>query len=705
DHGMWERIVLNLLSNAFKHTFEGEIVVTVRSADHEAELVVRDTGVGIPAEQVPHLFERFHRVPNARSRTHEGSGIGLALVQELVHLHGGRITVASEEGAGSTFTVRIPLGTAHLPADRVSVDRATESTRLGAAPFVEEALRWLPDQSEKANARKPASLISRTAVPPRLLVADDNADMREYVTRLLSAQGWTVDTANDGAAALAAIQKSPPNLILADIMMPGLDGFELLRAVRADANISTIPVVLLSARAGEESRIEGLEAGADDYLVKPFSARELVARVRAHLALAAARARAAAEIAAANVSLRVAHDRVRAQSRATEEALAQVQVEQARLQQLFQNAPACIGVVRGPDHIVEMANQALCRLTGARELVGRPLREVLPEAEAQGFVNLLDHVLATGTPYRATEVPIKFRRETGAPTEQSFITFAYQPMVEADGSRSGVFMHVLDVTDQVRARTELEHARAEAEAARRAAEAANQTKSEFLAAMSHELRTPLNAIAGYTELLELGVHGPITEAQRTALVRIQQSGQHLLALINDVLNFAKLEAGRVEYHIDDLPLFDVVGDVTPMLQPQLTAKGLVYSTRIPRDIMVRADRDKLQQILLNLLSNAIKFTGSGGQVTLETAAREDTPHGQVWLKVADTGIGIPREKQEAIFDPFVQVHRRLTSSTEGTGLGLSISRDPARAMGGDLFVQSEEGAGSTFTLSLPAGPN
>jgi signal transduction histidine kinase len=249
----------------------------------------------------------------------------------------------------------------------------------------------------------------------------------------------------------------------------------------------------------------------------------------------------------------------------------------------------------------------------------------------------------------------------------------------------------------------VERARAEAalREAKSVAEAANRAKSDFLAAMSHEFRTPLNAIAGHAQLLEMGLHGEVNAAQREALARIQRSEANLLALVNDVLNFAKLEAGRLEYDIQDVPLADVVADAFAVIEPQLAAKGIAYQVAIESGVTARADREKLGQILLNLFSNAVKFTGAGGIVVVDLGERDGSPPGFILLRVTDTGIGIPREKQEAVFDPFVQVHRKLTHTTEGTGLGLAISRDLARGMGGNLRVRSRMGEGSTFTLALP----
>jgi PAS domain S-box-containing protein len=286
DRAMWEKLVLNLLSNAFKFTFEGAIHVSLRAVGNAARFTVRDTGTGIPEDELPRLFERFHRVKHARGRSFEGSGIGLALVKELVRLHGGEVTVESTEGSGSAFTVTVPFGSAHLPADRLDAPRDQTAADPGAQAFVQEALRWLPDEhAGVATDVEPPSADVRAG--SRILVADDNADMREYIRRLLTA--YDVVTVADGAAALRSARARRPDLVLTDVMMPGVDGLELMRAFRADPALSYVPVILLSARAGEESRIEGLEAGADEYLVKPFSARELLACVRAQLRLAESR--------------------------------------------------------------------------------------------------------------------------------------------------------------------------------------------------------------------------------------------------------------------------------------------------------------------------------------------------------------------------------------------------------------------------------
>jgi PAS domain S-box-containing protein len=292
DRTMWEKVVLNLLSNALKFTFDGSVRVAVRAEGGQAVVTVADTGIGVPAREMPRLFERFHRIENARSRSNEGSGIGLALVQELVQLHGGAITASSAEGAGTTFTIRLPFGHAHLPADALVAVGHAATVSATADPFVQEALRWLPaampddDDVTDARPRPQETAAGDGALPARVLVADDNADMREYLARLLRTAGYHVTLVTDGEAALAAVRADQPDLVISDVMMPRLDGLGLVTAVRADARTAGVPVLLLSARAGQEASVEGLRVGADDYLVKPFSAVELLARVRSNLEMA-----------------------------------------------------------------------------------------------------------------------------------------------------------------------------------------------------------------------------------------------------------------------------------------------------------------------------------------------------------------------------------------------------------------------------------
>ena len=293
DREMWEKIVLNLLSNAFKFTLQGEIAVTLRPIGNDVELTVRDTGVGITPHNLPHIFERFYRVKGSLARTHEGTGIGLALVRELVMLHGGTIRADSIEGRETRLTVSIPRGSGHLPPAHIGAARTLPSTTTSAQAYVDEATQKVPAETVVEWNVGPPALDRQLPdadgnARPYIMCVDDNADMRAYLSRLLSPR-YQVETVVDGKAALRAVRQRIPDLVVSDVMMPGTDGLELLRVLREDPETRMVPVLLLSARAGEESRVDGLESGADDYLVKPFSSRELLARVGAHLEIARVR--------------------------------------------------------------------------------------------------------------------------------------------------------------------------------------------------------------------------------------------------------------------------------------------------------------------------------------------------------------------------------------------------------------------------------
>lgn len=440
DRDMWEKIVLNLISNAFKFTFEGEVTVSLKPVDGAVELTVQDTGVGIAEDQLAQIFERFHRVENARARTYEGTGIGLALVQELVALHGGAVRVDSGSGRGSTFTVKIPRGTAHLPASRVGGGRRRSSPALSAEAYVDAAQPgWFAASQADGDAGAAAVSPARVNDSDRdlIVIADDNPDMREYLARLLT-KHYHVHPAADGQQALEAARKLHPDLVLADVMMPGLDGFGLLNAMRSDPQLRGTPVILLSARAGEESRVEGLQAGADDYLVKPFTARELIARVTVHVKMAHLRREAGENEA-----------RLRAEA----------ERERHRLQELLAKAPAAIGLMSGPEHRWAYVNERYVRVTGrssASDFLGKTIRESLPEIQDQPFLDLLDEVYRTGKPYVGREVRVILNRShTGQPAE-AYFDFVYQPLTGVEGSVEGVLVHAVEVTDRVRVRKAVE---------------------------------------------------------------------------------------------------------------------------------------------------------------------------------------------------------------------------------------------------------
>jgi PAS domain S-box-containing protein len=439
DRDMWEKIVFNLVSNAFKFTFEGSISVRMHAADDgkSAELVVRDTGVGIPPHEVPKLFERFHRVENQKSRSFEGSGIGLALVHELVKLHGGSLVAESEVGKGSSFKVSIPFSSFQLPADSLDSGSTAVPAANRAEAYVEEALSWLPGDTKtgfpvsKSDVAIPG--VGRDKMHGRILVADDNADMRAYIGRLLGAH-WDVETEEDGNAAIEAIKRSRPDLVVTDAMMPHLDGFGLLQAIRNDAELCDLPVIMLSARAGEEARIEGLDAGADYYLTKPFSARELVAQVNANLTLARVRSEAARDL------------------RASEEALRR---RTTQFETLLNEAPLGVYLVDA-DFKLQAVNPTARPVFGdIPDLVGRDFDEVIhilwPEDYADEIARLFRHTLETGEPF-VTPEQIEERRDRKV---REYYEWRINRIPLPEG-RYGVVCYFRDISAQVRARQQRE---------------------------------------------------------------------------------------------------------------------------------------------------------------------------------------------------------------------------------------------------------
>lgn len=374
---------------------------------------------------------------------------------------------------------------------------------------------------------------------------------------------------------------------------------------------------------------------------------------------------------------------------------------------LFEHAPGAYLVLLPdePRYTIVAASEAYLRATMTtrdppRGLMERGLFEAFPDPpdapEATGTRNLrcsLEAVLETRAPHRMAVQRYDIQAPGGG-WEVRYWEPLNTPVLNAHGGVEYILHYVEDVTERERQREarEVEHA------ARAEAEDANNAKMEFLAAMSHELRTPLNAIAGYVDLLELGIHGPVTESQKATLLRISANQRHLLRLINDMLSFARLEAGTLVIQAETLPAREILEGLDPLIAPQAHGKGIAYSVHVcDPSLRVHGDPERIRQILLNLVGNALKFTPVGGWVMLSCEPSAD----EVRFRVQDNGVGIPPDQQEAIFSPFVQIGRRHNQPQEGVGLGLAISKDLAKAMGGDITVRSAPGQGSTFWVALP----
>ena len=677
DREMYEKIVLNLLSNAFKFTLEGGIRVSLDAGDGQVRLVVADTGLGIPEAEQAHVFERFHRVEGgkgAKGRSYEGSGIGLALVKELATLLGGTVSVRSRLGEGTRFTVCLPLGNAHVPAARLDSPAPPAATGPAAAAFLDEASAWLRTPAPLLPARTAGALEPdepRSQGQPAgayILLADDNADMREYVRRLLTAQGWDVAAVADGDEALERARLRVPDLVLSDVMMPGLDGFGLLAALRADDRTRAVPVILLSARASEEAAIEGMQHGADDYVVKPFSAKGLVSRVAARLAIA----------------------RERKEQLARERAIrAEVTVERQKLQSLFMQAPIAIAILEEPRLTFVFANLAYRTLVGGRDVLGQPMLEALPELVGQGFDTLIETVIATGVPFIGTEVPVNLDRTGTGAREDLHFNVVYSPRRTASGRVDGVLVWGIDVTDQVAARRLIE-------ALLEQQKAADRRKDEFLAMLAHELRNPLAAIGAAVDVLARLDGKPIPSR---VLDIVRRQNKHLVRLVDDLLDVSRVTEGKVLLQRRTMPVADFVQQAVDACRNEIAGRQHSLSVEIDAEpLFVDGDPVRLTQIVTNLLQNAAKYTPDGGQISVQ-AWRQGA---QVEIRIRDNGVGITAEALPHVFDLFVQDERPLSRAQGGLGIGLTIVQRMVGMHGGTVEARSDgRDRGSEFIVSLP----
>jgi PAS domain S-box-containing protein len=669
DAAMWEKIVLNLLSNAFKFTLSGGIEVVLREAGGMAELQVTDSGVGIPAHDIERVFERFHRIEGQGGRSVEGSGIGLSLVREMVQLHGGAITAASEAGRGTTFTVRLPFGAAHLPAHQVlEAPPARQPQWPGAVQsHLDEALGWLPDQ-----ARAPAQTQTPTqAHVGHIVLADDNADMRAYICRILEEGGYRVEAVGNGRQALDAVRAAAslgalPDLVLSDVMMPERDGFALLEALRADPATGNVVLMLLSARAGEEARLEGLGAGADDYLVKPFGARELRARVDGAVRLGRQRHEAA---------LREQTLRVEIETAASHAAL---QRSQAQAAALFEQTTVGIAEATLDGRLLN-ANRRFCEMIGLprEQIIGRPVDTFLHPEDAPGNRALFDTLVREGRPY---EIENRFLRADG----KSFWVGKTVALVRADPAEPPTVMAVyMDVTQRKEAEAALH------ETARR--------KDDFLAMLAHELRNPLAPIRTAAEMMRLTTLDA-ARLRRTSEI-IGRQVRHMTALIDDLLDVSRVTRGLVRIDRTPQELRTIVANAVEQVGPLMASQRHAFTMDIdPAGGRVLGDEKRLVQILTNLLNNAAKYTPPGGAIRLRT----EVDPGYVHLIVQDSGIGIAPELRSHIFDLFAQAERTPDRSQGGLGLGLALVKSLVELHGGRVACHSAGvGGGSTFVVMLP----
>ena len=782
DRDMWEQIVFNLLSNAFKFTLQGRVSITLARHGEMARLSVRDTGAGIPKAELSRVFERFHRIEGAPGRTYEGTGIGLALIQELVRLHGGVVGVHSVLGEGSCFEVDIPFGHAHLPEERITrpqlaAAHAGDAHRMGAA-FVEEALRWLPDAAAPARAAPAApaasNVLTQPAPAPRILIADDNNDMRAYLASLLDSHA-EVSVCADGEAAFAMLLRDPPDLLLSDVMMPKLDGFGLIAKIRAEASLRHLPVVLLSARAGAEARVEGLQAGADDYLVKPFAANELLARVRRQIALGRERRQLQQALEMREAYFRSLVDQAPVMlwttdasgactylskrwtdytGRPAEQDLGLGWLENihpddlSRSRDTFLAAAAAHapfsfdyrlrrhdGVYRwfvdsGTPRVDENGRMAgyvgtvvdvhaRTMLQQREEQVGRvgdigvwyadtpfdvyALNDEmahhlgLGEARHVPFARLSETVDPADRPRFDASVSAALRH--GAPFDLEFRSAQDKRWLRAIG-----WCDLNDLDRPVRFDGVTfdisRHKHAEHELRRLADELAekNRMQSEFLYTLAHELRNPLAPIRTGLELMRMHAADQRTRDMQSMMGR---QVDHMVHLVDDLLDMARLSEGKVELRLEHVALDQVVQDAIEISMPLIDAGRHRLALHLPAaPVAMCIDRHRIAQVLSNLVNNAAKYTPPGGDIRIEARVEGR----EMALAVSDNGIGIGADMLAVVFDMYAQAHNIHSMTQGGLGVGLNLVKRLVELHGGRVAVHSAgTGQGSCFTVYLPLG--
>ena len=524
---------------------------------------------------------------------------------------------------------------------------------------------------------------------PLILAIDDTDANRFVVTGILRKAGYDVVEAATGREAIEQLQRHSPDLVIADVRLPDTTGFEIARKLRGQDDRDLIPLLFISASfTGPGAHIQGLESGADGYLTHPVDPGVLLATVRSLL-----RIRRAEDIERFLADASQSFSRSLDPDDVTGEL---VTIATDRV------ADGCVVCQIGPEgpHIVAVAHANPEKTEALRAaFVAHP-----PGSESGDLI---------AAPFQQSVVPYTPSGNRGAALALLGFASAVTAPLVARGNVFGsvtFYSHAASFDDASvrmfvdvasRAAIAADNARLFriADEARRDAQVANSAKMDFLAAMSHELRTPLNAIAGYLDLLTLGIRGPLTDQQREDLKRISLNQRHLSSLIEDILNYARLEAGRLNFDIQRVRVHDALTEVLALVSPSYAAKGVDIKASAPDDAIAMADIDRLRQVLLNVLGNAVKFTSAGGAVDLSAACFDSV----VRIDCRDTGRGIPPNKLESIFEPFVQVAHTFSEERKGLGLGLAISRDLMRGMRGDLTVSSEVDKGSVFSLTLPRG--
>jgi signal transduction histidine kinase/CheY-like chemotaxis protein len=727
DKEMWEKIVLNLLSNAFKFTFNGEISLSLKWCCDHVELRVKDTGTGITPEEMPHLFERFHRIKSARSRTYEGTGIGLSLVKELVKLHEGTIKAESALSEGTTFIVDIPTGYSHLPKDRIETARTQASTSIGTTPYIEEVSSMLHEDisSESEISEEYSAFSYADGSKSRILLAEDNADMRNYINRLLS-KYYEVNAVSNGSEALNVALQNPPDLVLTDIMMPELDGFELLKALRADSKTRTIPIIFLSARAGEEAKVEGIEAGADDYLVKPFSAKELIARVRTNLEIVSIREKAEKELMKARDNLQREFRDINALHQLNTKFIEGDNLNSV-LQEVLNTA---INVIKADKGNIQLMDSP----TGTMKIVGSKnfsppflkfFESVYPgeSAVCSTAILRLKRVIVediTNSPIFKDSDSLEVLLNEDVRAVQS------TPIVSKDGNLLGIisthftkihvpterdlrFIDILsrqaaEIIQRKKAEESLKHARdtleeqvkertIELEEAIQELEHSNKELQSFAYITSHDLQEPLRTIASFTQLLERRYKGQLDDDADEFMDYIVNAAVRMKDMIQGLLEYSRVDTRSEPF--EEFNSGEAVNQALNHLHSSIEeCNAKINYENLP---VVNGDNHQIVRVFQNLIGNSLKFHKEGVKPEIHVSALKNG--GEYIFSIVDNGIGINSEYSKKIFEPFKRLH--TIDEYEGTGIGLAVVKRIIEHHSGRIWFESEWGKGSTFYFTIP----
>ncbi|RIB04500.1 hypothetical protein C2G38_675830 [Gigaspora rosea] len=721
DHDIFETIMFNLCSNAFKHTWNGQITIRLyidymNKKKKMVVLEVSDTGVGIPESALPNIFQRFYRVESQVARSHEGTGIGLALVKELITLHGGDITVTSVINQGTTFKCWFPIGCEHLLIDQIPSNQMENQINqdqklyINRQLYLEESSQWKISQDVKIrNDRK-----------YKVLIVDDNNDMRDYLTDLLNE--FEIYRACDGQDAIRVLNtlKKLPDLILSDVMMPNMNGYELLNRLRSDVKTQLIPIILLSANASETSKIEGLDRGADDYLIKPFSTRNLITRIRANIECSVLRRKISfhrykqEDI---KILLLTISNMILSESNLdktlvyiTKEIYCRIPCERIFIisNESFKNNKIVFPSENDSEDLTPPIINQFMGFSDYDNKNSQLFTESQNYFNENSGINISLDIYCDEVQKNVSILSVEIRLNNGfwgwIKVYRSQNSFWYDSEIELLQQISN---HISLAITYAKLLEEISEKKIQV----KVAEIANNAKTQILANTSHELRTPLGAIVGITSSL---VGTTLTTDQRDMLDIILHAADVVLSIVNNVLNVAKLEAKKIILVIISFDLLNSLDSTIIMFGNKAAAKNIELIVNCEIDMLpryVNSDPERLNQVLTHLLSNSVKFTSEGVIILkismlphefIEEKNEENdqvVKKGKLLFELSDTGIGINPEYIKYAWESFSQGDMSITKKQDGAGLGLSICKNLIEINGGEIKVESQLGKGSKFSFT------